>query len=96
MSITEPEDAAVDVGSWLRNLGLEQYEAAFRENGVSAEVLCHLTADDLKELGVAAIGHRRQLLVAIAKLRDGAPPAVRPADEPACVAISRANAASSP
>jgi SAM domain (Sterile alpha motif) len=48
VSITEPEDAAVDVGSWLRNLGLEQYEAAFRENGVSAEVLRHLTADDLK------------------------------------------------
>ena len=36
MSITEPEDAAVNVGSWLRNLGLEQYEAAFRENGVKA------------------------------------------------------------
>ena len=74
MSITEPEDAAVDVGSWVRNLGLEQYEAAFRENGVSAEVLRHLTADDLKELGVAAVGHRRQLLVAIAALRpEGAP-----------------------
>jgi SAM domain (Sterile alpha motif) len=47
MSITEPEDAAVDVGGWLRDLGLEQYEAAFRENGVSAEVLRHLTADVL-------------------------------------------------
>ncbi len=80
MSITEPEDAAVDVGSWLRDLGLEQYEAAFRENGVSAEVLRHLTADDLKELGVAAVGHRRQLLVAIAELRDGAPSAARPAE----------------
>jgi class 3 adenylate cyclase len=80
MSITEPEDAAVDVGSWLRNLGFEQYEAAFRENGVSAEVLRHLTADDLKELGVAAVGHRRQLLVAIAELRDGAPSAARPAE----------------
>ncbi len=80
MSITEPEDAAVNVGSWLRNLGLEQYEAAFRENGVSGEVLRHLTADDLKELGVAAVGHRRQLLVAIAELRDGAPSAARPAE----------------
>jgi class 3 adenylate cyclase len=76
----EPEDAAVDVGGWLRNLGLEQYEAAFRENGVNAAVLRHLTADDLKELGVAAIGHRRQLLVAIADLRDGAPSAARPAE----------------
>jgi class 3 adenylate cyclase/tetratricopeptide (TPR) repeat protein len=80
MSITEPEDAAVDVGGWLRNLGLEQYDAAFRENGVSAEVLRHLTADDLKELGVAAVGHRRQLLVAIAELRDRAPSATRPAE----------------
>src|ERR1700733_5676941 len=58
----------MDVADWLRALGLEQYEAAFRENGVSAEVLCHLTADDLKELGVAGVGHRRQLMVAIAKL----------------------------
>ena len=74
MSITDPEDAAVDVGSWLRNLGLEQYEAAFRENGVSVEILGHLTAEDLRELGVAAVGHRRQLLVAIAALRsEGAP-----------------------
>jgi class 3 adenylate cyclase/tetratricopeptide (TPR) repeat protein len=60
----------VDVASWLRNLGLEQYETAFRENGVSAEVLCHLTTDDLKELGIAGVGHRRQLMVAIAKLNE--------------------------
>ena len=49
---------------------LERYEAAFRENGVSAEILCHLTAEDLKGLGVAAVGHRRQLMVAIAKLNE--------------------------
>ena len=73
-SVTEPEETAVDVASWLRNLGLERYEAAFRENDVSAEVLCHLTAEDLKELGVTAVGHRRQLLVAIAKLNEQRPP----------------------
>ena len=39
MSITEPEDAAVDVGSWLRSLGLERYETAFRENDVDTELL---------------------------------------------------------
>ena len=44
----------MDVAGWLRSLGLERYEAAFRENGVSAEVLPDLTAEDLKELGVAA------------------------------------------
>jgi class 3 adenylate cyclase len=70
LSITEPEGTAVDVASWLRNLGLERYEAAFRENDVSVDVLCDLTAEDLEGLGVAAIGHRRRLLVAIAKLRE--------------------------
>ena len=42
----------MDVGEWLKSLGLEQYEAAFRENDVDAEVLPTLTADDLKDLGV--------------------------------------------
>ena len=60
----------MDVANWLQNLGLEQYEAAFRENGVNAEILRHLTADDLKDLGVAAVGHRRQLLIAITALKD--------------------------
>ena len=59
----------MDVASWLRTLGLECYEAAFRANEVGAEDLCHLTAEDLEGLGVAAIGHRRRLLVAITKLQ---------------------------
>ena len=42
----------MDVGGWLRGLGLEQYEAAFRENEISSTVLPNLTAEDLKELGV--------------------------------------------
>ncbi len=70
----------MNVADWLRVLGFERYEAAFRENDVSAEVLCDLTAEDLEGLGVATIGHRRRLLVAIAQLRDGAPQAVRPTD----------------
>jgi class 3 adenylate cyclase len=60
----------VDIASWLRNLGLERYEASFGENDVDAELLPTLTADDLKDLGVASLGHRRRLLQAIAKLRD--------------------------
>ena len=83
----------MDVGAWLHNLGLAQYEAAFRENGVNAEILRHLTADDLKELGVAAVGHRRQLLVAIAKLQgDGAPlqVATPPGDHPASIPTEEA------
>jgi len=63
----------MDVANWLRALGLERYEAAFRENDVNAEVLRNLTGDDLKDLGVTSVGHRRQLLEAIAALRlDGA------------------------
>ena len=71
----------MDVATWLRSLGLERYEVAFRENDVGAGELGHLTAEDLKELGVAVVGHRRRLLVAIAKLRDCAPEAVRPTDD---------------
>jgi len=48
----------VDVGAWLRELDLEQYEAAFRENGVSEKDLPHLTAEDLQDLGIVAVGHR--------------------------------------
>jgi class 3 adenylate cyclase/predicted ATPase len=59
----------MDVGDWLRGLGLPQYANSFAENGIDAEVLQQLTADDLKELGVAALGHRRKLLTAIAVLR---------------------------
>jgi class 3 adenylate cyclase len=57
------------LGGWLRNLGLEQYEAAFRENAIDVSVLPSLTAEDLKELGVSAVGHRRKLLNAITALR---------------------------
>ena len=59
----------MDVGSWLRGLGLERYEAAFRENEIDETVLPTLTADDLKDLGVSIVGHRRRLLDAIAALR---------------------------
>jgi hypothetical protein len=59
----------MDVGGWLRRLGLEQYEATFRENNVDETVLPSLTAEDLKDLGVGSVGHRRKLLDAIAALR---------------------------
>jgi class 3 adenylate cyclase len=59
----------MDIGGWLRRLGLEQYEAAFRENAISDKVLPNLTAEDLKDLGVGMVGHRRMLLDAIAALR---------------------------
>jgi len=65
----------MDVGTWLKSLGLERYEATFRENDVGAALSPNLTADDLKDLGITSVGHRRQLLDAIAALRLKAPPA---------------------
>jgi len=67
----------MDVGAWLRRIGLERYEAAFSENEIDGTVLPSLTAEDLKDLGVSIVGHRRKLLEAIAALRadGGAKPA---------------------
>src|SRR5215472_12932521 len=58
----------MDVSAWLRGLGLERYEADFRDNEITWAVLPKLTADDLKDIGVTAVGHRRMLLEAIAAL----------------------------
>lgn len=69
----------MDVSTWLRSLGLEQYEEAFRENAIEPDLLPKLTAEDFKELGVSLVGHRRKLLDAIAALRG---PAVEHPDEP--------------
>jgi class 3 adenylate cyclase len=66
----------MDVGSWLRSLGLGQYEAAFRDNAVDAEVLVELSDGDLAQLGVL-LGHRKRLLKAIASL-GAAEPAAKP------------------
>ena len=63
----------MDIAAWLRGLGLEQYEAAFHANEIDASVLPRLTAEDLKDLGVTLVGHRRRLLDAITALSDGLP-----------------------
>jgi hypothetical protein len=68
----------MDVGGWLRSLGLEDYEKAFRENKVDAAILPKLTAEDLRDLGVAAVGDRRKLLEAIEGLRLGTKPEPTP------------------
>src|SRR5499427_3648731 len=62
----------MDIVVWLRSLGLGQYEAAFRDNEIDETVLPNLTAEDLKDLGVSVVGHRRKLLDAIATLRTDA------------------------
>ena len=63
----------MDIAAWLDGLGLGQYEQAFRENEIDERVLPSLTADDLKDLGVKLVGHRRRMLDAIATLGISAP-----------------------
>ena len=63
----------MDIAAWLRGLGLEQYEPAFRANEIDERVLPSLTSEDLREIGVVPIGHRRRLLDAISALGTEAP-----------------------
>src|SRR5437660_11150108 len=77
----------MDVAEWLRKLGLGQYEPAFRTNEIDARLLPNLTADDLKDLGVGLVGHRRRLLDAIGALR--AEPVAPPPAENVGVAPER-------
>jgi len=78
----------MDVGDWLRSLGLERYEQTFRDNEIDSGLLPKLRADDLKDLGVSLVGHRRRLLDAIAALCEDVE-ASKPA-EPARTAAARA------
>jgi class 3 adenylate cyclase/tetratricopeptide (TPR) repeat protein len=73
----------VDIAAWLHGLGLQQYEPAFRPNEIDARVLPSLTAEDLKDLGVTLVGHRRRLLDAIAALSAEVPAAVTAASRDA-------------
>ena len=77
----------MDIAVWLQDLGLERYVGAFSDNDIDAAVLPSLTGDDLEQLGVTSVGHRRKLLDAIAALRVGTVPSgpttASPADQPA-------------
>ena len=72
----------MDVGGWLCGLGLGQYEANFRDNKIDADLLPRLTGDDLKDIGVFALGDRLRLLEAIAALVGAKPPSDVPASPP--------------
>ena len=65
----------MDIEAWLQDLGLERYVPVFRDNEIDWEVLPRLTSEDLREIGVVAVGHRRKLLDAIAVLGASAPTA---------------------
>ena len=72
----------MDVAAWLKNLGLGRYEAAFRDNAIDGDLLPSLTAEDLRDLGVTIVGHRRKLLDAIAALGAAIKPAPPAASGP--------------
>ncbi|HET6519519.1 MAG TPA: SAM domain-containing protein, partial [Geminicoccaceae bacterium] len=74
----------MDVAAWLRGLGLERYEPAFRDGEIDAAVLPDLTDEHLRELGLP-LGPRLKLLKAVAALRGGTAQPL-PAPEPAAVA----------
>ena len=61
-------EGQLDIAAWLKNLGLERYAQTFAENDVDDGLLRRLTPDDLKDLGIASLGHRKRLLDAIAAL----------------------------
>ena len=78
----------MDIQAWLRSLGLELYYQAFLDNDIDPLILPSLTAEDLRDIGVASVGHRRKLLDAIEALQaapapqDEAPAAAPPAVKP--------------
>ena len=66
---TGPGAAMQEIADWLRKLGLGQYAQRFAENDINFAILADLTDQDLKEIGVTSLGHRRQLLRVIAELK---------------------------
>jgi class 3 adenylate cyclase len=72
----------MDVGEWLRSLGLGQYEALFRENDIDAEVLPDLSEADFERVGVS-LGHRKRLVKAIAAFEASRPPSTQRSSAPA-------------
>lgn len=67
----------MDVRGWLEGLGLGQYADAFEANHIDQQLLRTLTAEDLREIGIGSLGHRKRLLEAIAGLGGEGPEAQR-------------------
>jgi class 3 adenylate cyclase len=79
----------MDIREWLRSLDLGRYEEAFRDNAIDEQILLSLRAEDLREIGVGPVGHRRKLLDAIAALASGKPQPA--AQEPAAAEQSESS-----
>jgi hypothetical protein len=84
----------LDIDGWLRGIGCAQYAEMFRANDINIELLGRLTNDDLKDIGVVSLGHRKKLLGAIAEL--GSAPAAAPARPPVVPAPTPATVAPPP
>ena len=84
----------MDIDGWLRGIGLAQYAEAFRANDIDGDLLSRLTNDDLKDIGVASLGHRKKLLEAIADLASA--PATAPEPPPAAPPVMAAAEAPQP
>ena len=88
MPYGQSSGATMDLAVWLRSLGLERYEATFRDNAIDEKVLPRLTAEDLRDLGIGIVGHRRTLLDAIAVLQAEANAKPGPAETPQTIDTS--------
>jgi class 3 adenylate cyclase len=79
-----------EVADWLKQLGLGEYAPVFTENHIDESLLPTLTDADLKEIGMASLGHRRRLLQAIAAMVDKtSPPTPAPIEVPVAPAERR-------
>src|SRR5262245_27149363 len=73
LPLTRARGLNLDIDGWLRGIGLAQYAQTFRDNAIDADVLCDLTDEHLRELGLP-LGARLKLLRAVAALNTGQTP----------------------
>ena len=78
--MTSPSDG-LQLADWLAGMNLQYYESVFQANDIGFALLPQITADDLRDIGITSVGHRRLLLQAIGKLNEAALPASRSGGE---------------
>ena len=79
-----PNDADLEkVSAWLQSLGLGDYADALCAHHVDEWVLARLNEDDLREIGVSSVGHRKRLMAAITQRFGSTGQALAPAAAPA-------------
>jgi class 3 adenylate cyclase len=58
----------INIETWLEALGLEAYAQAFVDNDIDLDLLSDLTVEDLRDIGISSVGHRRKILSAAAEI----------------------------